>query len=764
MFLVNIFDAQIVHMKSITTALYLTIICFITIIETVVGQSIHQQELEFHNMLGNASAEYYEAVPNSALINREKDICDLQKTVYGWHPYWGGNSYQNYQWDLLSHMSFFSYEVDYTNGNPLTTHGWATSAAVDAALASGNTKVTLCVTLFSNHATLLGNSTSKQALITNLINLVNSRGAHGVNIDFEGIPASQTTTFANFMVDLSNQMHAAVPNSEVSTVLYAVDWSNVFDFTIMEPAVDQYIIMGYDYYYSGSTTAGPCDPLYHFGSNYDYTLSKSITYYLNKGCPKNKLILGLPYYGREWPTVNGTIPSSATGSGSSRTYATVKTNTSGNYSAANHQYEPDSFTEVYSFTSGTPRQCLITEEDGLDARLKHVLRTGIGGIGIWALGYDNGYTQFWDAIESNLTSCKVDDCSGQLFDFGGPTKNYYNNEDYTWTLSPENASSIDVSFSSFFVELNYDYLYIYDGNSTASPQIAGSPFTGTTIPGNFTSSTGDLTFRFTSDAATVDPGFLATYTCNTVSAPIANFEFSETTICQGDSILLQNTSQNATSYLWSTSEGSINNDTLINPYFIPSSSGSYTVTLNATNSQGTVSISSTISIVVEATPIAAGTVSDTVVAYPNAVVFFTNESTNASSYEWVFGDGMTSTDVNPWHEYQSPGYYDVMLIASKNGCQNDTSFFTVYVGMASINENSVTSCSVYPNPFSHQITIEGEAIESIVLMDMTGKVLIQREGDGNSQHIQDLAAFSDGIYFLLVKQAGTVQRFKLMKD
>ena len=473
-------------MKSITTTFFVSFIAVFGVFTTLIAQSIHQDELEYHNSLGNANAEFYEAIPNPSLINREKDICDLQKTVYGWHPYWGGSAYQNYQWDLMSHMSFFSYEVDYTNGNPISTHGWATSAAVDAALASGNTKVTLCVTLFSNHTTFLGNSTSRQTLITNLINLVNSRGAHGVNIDFEGVPSSQRTNFANFMVDLSNQMHTSIPGSEVSTVLYAVDWNGVFDFSIMEPVVDQYIIMGYGYYYTGSSTAGPTDPLYHFGSNYNYTLSKSISYYLNIGCPKSKLILGLPFYGYEWPTNNGSIPTSTTGAGSSRTYAAVKTNTSGNYSTANHQYEPDSFTEVYSFTSGTPRQCMITEEDGFDARLKHVLRTGIGGIGIWALGYDNGYTQFWDAIESNLTSCKMDDCSGQIFDFGGPAKNYYNNEDYTWTLSPENASSIDVNFSSFLVELNYDYLYIYDGNSTAAPQIAGSPFTGTNSPGSFT--------------------------------------------------------------------------------------------------------------------------------------------------------------------------------------------------------------------------------------------------------------------------------------
>ena len=72
----------------------------------------------------------------------------------------------------------------------------------------------------------------------------------------------------------------------------------------MKNKVDYFVIMGYDYYWGGSTTAGPTDPLYNFVTSYNYTLTKSITHYLNKGCPPNKLILGLPYYGREYGTVS----------------------------------------------------------------------------------------------------------------------------------------------------------------------------------------------------------------------------------------------------------------------------------------------------------------------------------------------------------------------------------------------------------------------------------------------------------------------------
>ena len=477
-------------------------------------KSIHQIQLEQYNATKHTDAAYYEkSMLPSKKQTQEKTNCNLNKVVYGWHPYWVGSIYQNYDWDLLSHFSFFSYEVNASDGEANTTHGWASSSAVDAAIASGNTKVTLTASLFSNHAAFFNSSTAEQTLIDNLINLVQARGADGVNIDFEGLPSVYKNNFSNFMVNLCTQMHAAIPGSEVSTVLYAVDWNNVFDFPAMEPHVDQYIIMGYAYYYQGSSNTGPCDPLYHFGSNYNYTLSKTITDYLSNGCPKNKLLLGLPYYGYQWSTTSLSIPSPTTASGVAKTFKQVKNNVSGNYTSANYNYDADSYTDVYAFNDGGNKQCFISAENGFDKRLAHVHQAGIGGIGIWALGYDDGYSQYWNTIDKYLTDCYEDSCSGSIHDFGGPTRNYYNKEDYVWTISPPGATYINLDFTFFDVEDGYDYLYIYDGADTSANQIPGSPFTGTNGPGAFSTTSPSVTFRFYSDVATANPGFLANYSC-----------------------------------------------------------------------------------------------------------------------------------------------------------------------------------------------------------------------------------------------------------
>ncbi|TNF50074.1 MAG: hypothetical protein EP305_01270, partial [Bacteroidetes bacterium] len=61
-------------------------------------KSIHQLDLERFNQSGNVDASYYESIPVEKKNFQTKGGCSLDKVVYGWHPYWVGNAYQNYQW------------------------------------------------------------------------------------------------------------------------------------------------------------------------------------------------------------------------------------------------------------------------------------------------------------------------------------------------------------------------------------------------------------------------------------------------------------------------------------------------------------------------------------------------------------------------------------------------------------------------------------------------------------------------------------------
>jgi hypothetical protein len=144
------------------------------------------------------------------------------------------------------------------------------------------------------------------------------------------------------------------------------------------------------------------------------------------------------------------------------------------------------------------------------------------------------YTPFQCYTMSNTT---ITSCTGSLYDSGGPMNNYQNNEDYTLTIVPSAAnSSVMISFSTFSLESSFDYLYIYDGNSTAAPLIG--QYTGFTLPPNAMASNaaGVLTLRFTSDVSVTYAGFSAALTCSNAcsgppSAPVAN----GSVICSGNS-------------------------------------------------------------------------------------------------------------------------------------------------------------------------------------------------------------------------------------
>lgn len=485
-------------------------------------QSIMQEQSNYYKSIQVSNDAQWDSINGTANNNfnttsllaerTATTACVLNKQVYGWHPYWNGTVYNNYDWTMLSEFCYFDYSVTPSTGqNSNTSFAWATSAAVTAAL-SHSVNVHFCATLFASHATFWASSTAQQTFITNAINLLNSRGGKGINIDFEGMGSSDKVPFKTFMTNLCNQVHAANPNYKVTMALYAVDWSTSFDMPALNAVVDNFIIMGYDYYYSGSAQAGPEAPMYNFQTGYNYTLSKSITYYLKQGATPSKLLLGLPWYGREWETVAATAPSNTTGNfTSSRTYAYVRNNPT-TYSTANKHWDNNSFNPYYSYVSGgANRQCWIDDAYSMSRKFDMVNQRGLGGIGIWALGYDDGYQDYWSAIKNKFSNCAVVACTDSIYDMGGPGRNHYDNESYTYKISPTGANKVRLTFSQMDLEAGFDSLYLFDGPTTASPLLGA--YSGSVVPSIINSTGSSITVKFKSDVATNKGGFRAIWNC-----------------------------------------------------------------------------------------------------------------------------------------------------------------------------------------------------------------------------------------------------------
>lgn len=96
-------------------------------------------------------------------------------------------------------------------------------------------------------------------------------------------------------------------------------------------------------------------------------------------------------------------------------------------------------------------------------------------------------------------------------------------------------------------------------------------------------------------------------------------------------------------------------------------------------------------------------------------VSYTNQSQNATTYNWTFNGGTpaTSTATNPSVTYNTPGTYTVSLVAS-NGAQSNTATQTNYINvvalpLASISQNGGT-LTASPAGMSYQWFLNGNPI------------------------------------------------------
>jgi len=105
--------------------------------------------------------------------------------------------------------------------------------------------------------------------------------------------------------------------------------------------------------------------------------------------------------------------------------------------------------------------------------------------------------------------------TGSFYDSGGPGGQYNNDERKIWKIAPPNAASVTLTFSSFDIEHNYDFLYIYDGPDVFSPRIGRY---NTIAPTTVTANSGVMTIEFRSDCATTKDGWAATWTSGATDA------------------------------------------------------------------------------------------------------------------------------------------------------------------------------------------------------------------------------------------------------
>lgn len=232
----------------------------------------------------------------------------------------------------------------------------------------------------------------------------------------------------------------------------------------------------------------------------------------------------------------------------------------------------------------------------------------------------------------------------------------------------------------------------------------------------------------------------------TVGAVHAAFT-SPDSVCVNNAISFTNTSIPApASSSWDFGDGTLSGNT--NPVKLYSAAGNYLVKLVANFGACTDSAFKTI--VVLSKPTAAFTGTPLVSCSAPLTVNFNNQSTGGISYNWLFGDGISSTLVNPVHLYSATGIYDVTLIVSNAfGC-SDTLVRSAYVKVEppqiTFNNLPDSGCAPFTHIFSATIVSPDPVVS--YLWDF---------GDGTTSNLPSpIHIFNTGIYTirLIITTAG----------
>jgi spore germination protein len=352
--------------------------------------------------------------------------------VYGYAPYWTIDNMASVDFSSLTTLAYFGVPVESNGDLSKDDPGYNTFISDKATSMfqrahDAGAKVNLTVTQMDNYSieTFLDNPSAQSNAINQIVSEVQNRGIDGVSVDFEytGNPGSDyQNKFTGFVNNLSNRIHTQIPHSQVTVAVYALAAHDpqLYNIGELSKSADQIFMMAYDFAAAGSDIAAPTAPLYGYkNGKYSYDISTAVEDF-TKIMPSNKLILGVPYYGYNYPVYEPKV------NGQTYPYynGTVQT-----YAKAQEQIQP---TSVTNYTAGwdddaevgwkaytdpdTGAWRMIFTEDSKSLGIKYdfAKNKNLAGVGIWALGFDNGHSELWALLKDKFGE-KIADTRGLLY-------------------------------------------------------------------------------------------------------------------------------------------------------------------------------------------------------------------------------------------------------------------------------------------------------------------------------------------------------------
>ena len=316
--------------------------------------------------------------------------------VFGFAPYWTLDQSPEFDVTRLTTIAYFSIGVNPDGSLVESGPGWdgyqsqELADLVTRAHAAGD-RVVLTVDCFDQSSLdqLTSSLTAPATLGTALIGAIRAKNLDGVNLDFEGKGSADQGGLTDLVTKVSAAIHDADPHYQVTMDTYASsagDPDGFYDIRALAPAVNAFFVMEYQLnLQSGGSAASPL-------TSSMFSDRTAIDQYL-AAVPSSKVILGLPFFGVDWPTSNGTLTALATGPVTPISYGQVM--------ASGHPVYWDETTDTAwtSYQVGSQwHETFFEDPTSLYEAAEMAKASQLAGVGIWALGMDGNDPDMLSAL------------------------------------------------------------------------------------------------------------------------------------------------------------------------------------------------------------------------------------------------------------------------------------------------------------------------------------------------------------------------------
>jgi hypothetical protein len=318
-------------------------------------------------------------------------------SIIGFLPYPDAHMNISAYLGVMTELSWYAIGFKGTTGSLTDLRGFDTSRVVEAARARG-CRITLCVASrdAGNIAGLLHDTAAQQQLAVNIVTVLRTGHADGLQLAFDNLPATAGTAFTFFIMRLSKALKTGEASYSLGIRVPAYDPAGVYDLQTLKEYADQLLL---DFSIHRRANAGPLFPL---SGKYNDDLNACVTHCLQMGIPASQLIVCLPYYGVRWKM--GSDHRTHAGPPGSISYKQLRTDPVFQQAAF---WDPVSATERLDIRNSKGmlvEQVWYDDARSLAAKYDLIRLKGLGGVAIQSLGDDEGYGELWDVLASKFIS------------------------------------------------------------------------------------------------------------------------------------------------------------------------------------------------------------------------------------------------------------------------------------------------------------------------------------------------------------------------